>query len=204
MLHGLHLEKRLVDVFAITHRAVVAHHDGVVLGNIGQHGLGERGGAGQAVLGQRHAAQSDDHFRKQRQVKGLAGGGEAGRHRRVRVYNRADIRPQAVNRGVHGDLRSALFAPFNLLALHVDDNQVVDVQHALAHAGRGGQNAVLIQPNRDIAVVGGDPTFLIHQAADLDDVLPILFLRFHHAEFPIVPNPHEIELGSLCVSAPLR
>src|SRR5262249_20110541 len=98
----------------------------------------------------------------------------------MRMHHGPDIRPHTVNRGVHGDLGSAVFAPLNLVALHIDDDHVVDMHHALAHAGGSGEDAVLIEADRDVSVIGGHPALLVHKPADVDDVLSILLFRFHH------------------------
>ena len=76
--------------------------------------------------------------------------------------------------------------PGDLVALHVHDDQVVGMHHAFAHARGRGQDALGIQADADVAVVGGHPALLEDQAADLANVLAVLALRLHHAGSSIV------------------
>ena len=93
---------------------------------------------------------------------------------------RFDVRPQVIDRQVHGDLGGALSAAFEFAPLHVHDDQVLGVHHALADAGGRTQHPVLIQADGDVAVVGGHPALLPDEAPDLDDILPQIALRFDH------------------------
>ena len=108
----------------------------------------------------------------------------------MRVDHRFDIGPHPVNRGMHRDFAGALGAAGNLIALHVDDDEIVALHHPLAHARRRGQNALGVQTDRDVAVVGRNPAFLKDQAADLADVLAVFALRFHHAGSFDCSRPH--------------
>ena len=67
----------------------------------------------------------------------------------------------------------------NLVALHIHDDQVVDVHHAFAHTCGRGQYALGIQADGDIAVVGRHPALLEYQLADVDDLLSVFTLRLH-------------------------
>src|SRR5437763_14663703 len=98
----------------------------------------------------------------------------------MRMHDGADIGSHSIAGQGHRDLGSALFPALDLIALHVHDKKVVDMHHTLANAGGSSQDAVLIQPYRDVAVVGSHPSFLVYQAADIDDVLPIFLLRLIH------------------------
>ncbi len=69
---------------------------------------------------------------------------------------------------------------FNLVALEIANNNIRGRHHALADAGAGTQYAAFVQADTDIAVIGGDPPFLIDQLADVEDVLAILLLRVGH------------------------
>ena len=130
---------------------------------------------------------ADNHFRQQRQVQRAAGRGESGGHRRMRVQHGTDVRPHLVNLHVHGDLGRTLFAAAQLLTQHVDDDEIVDMHHTLAHARWSGEdalgiqtNAAVVQAHTDVAVVGGHPTLLVHKLSDIDNILPVLLLRLRH------------------------
>src|ERR1039458_10582207 len=66
-----------------------------------------------------------------------------------------------------------------------------------AHPGRRGQNPFRVQPDGDIAIVGGDPSLLKNQTADLADIVSILALCFHHYE-----NSDCTRLRPLCRARP--
>ena len=96
------------------------------------------------------------------------------------MHHRSYIRTHSVDRGVHGDLAGSLLLALDFVPLHIHDDQIVDMHHSLAYSGRSRQNAPLIQPDRDITVVGGHPTFLENKPANIDDVLPIFLFRLRH------------------------
>ena len=73
------------------------------------------------------------------------------------------------------------FRPLSFLPSIVDDDQIVGMHHALAHAGGCRQDALRIQTHRDIAVVGRHPPLLIHQPPDVDNIVPVFLLRLRHA-----------------------
>jgi serine/threonine protein kinase len=50
VLHGFHLEERLVHILAVAHRAMIAEQNRVVFRDVGQHAVGERGSARQARI----------------------------------------------------------------------------------------------------------------------------------------------------------
>ena len=99
-----------------------------------------------------------------------------------------DIGPHFIHRQMHGDFAGAFRAAGNLVPLHIDNNQIVDVHHPFANARRGRQNPFGVHADGDIAVVGSHPAFLEHQLADADDILAMFALRLHHEGHPIVAN----------------
>ena len=82
-----------------------------------------------------------------------------------------DVRAHLVNREMHHDLACAFATAGNFTAGHVADDEIFDGHAALADAGGGAQDPVSIEADADVAVVGGDPAFVEHEAANLDDVL---------------------------------
>ncbi len=98
----------------------------------------------------------------------------------MRVHHGLDFRPHIVHRQVHQDLAGALAPTLDLVAFHIANDQVVGMHHTLANARGGGQNALRVQADGDVAVVRGDPSFFKNQTANLDDVFAVFALRFHH------------------------
>ena len=90
-----------------------------------------------------------------------------------------------VNRHVHGDLGRALPVPFHLVAFAIHNDQVLGPHHALAGRRGSAQDVIVVQPDTDVAVVRGDPSFLIDELANVDNVLAKLFERFRHPFFPV-------------------
>ena len=64
----------------------------------------------------------------------------------------------------------------------VDNDEIVDVHHALADTRGRRENAIAVQPDGDIAIVGGDPALLIDEPADIDNILAQLALAFCHSD----------------------
>ena len=120
--------------------------------------------------------------------------------------HRLNVRTQVIDRHVHGDLGGALQPPGYFVSLVVDDDQIVDAHHALADAGGSGQDPFIIQADRDIAVIGRDPAFLIDELPDVDNILPILPLGFHHANsvsYRVAASPVKERAGFRLVALPL-
>jgi hypothetical protein len=101
----------------------------------------------------------------------------------VGVDDGPDIGAHFVDRDMHHDLRGPLLASGDLVALHIANDQVVRVHHALADARGRTQQTVLVKPNRDIPVVGGHPAFLIHQPSNFDDIQAQFALGLLHSNF---------------------
>src|ERR1017187_856285 len=63
----------------------------------------------------------------------------------MRVHHGFYVRTQAVYRRVHGDLAGALQTAGDLIALHIDHDQIVRLHQALAHPGRRGSISTIIR-----------------------------------------------------------
>jgi hypothetical protein len=92
-----------------------------------------------------------------------------------------DIGAKRIDRRMHQDFGRAVALAFNLVTLGVDDNQVVGRHHAFADVGRRAENAILIEPHRDVAIVRRHPALLVNKLADADDVVAVFFFSFCHA-----------------------
>ena len=86
---------------------------------------------------------------------------------------------------MHRDLGGSLARAIDLVALQIADDDIGGRHHALADAGASAQNAAIVQAHADVAIVRRDPSFLIDQLADVEDVLAILFLRLGHPDFQL-------------------
>ena len=96
------------------------------------------------------------------------------------MYNTSNVGPHGINGGVHRYFARALTASADLVTGHIADDQIVGFHHAFADGGRGTQDAIVIQPDTDIAVIGRNPAFLIHQAAGAYDVVAKFLLGLRH------------------------
>ena len=92
----------------------------------------------------------------------------------------ANVGPHLVDLQMHRDLAGPLQPARYLVALVIDDDQVVHAERALADAGGRGQDALGIQAQADISVVGGYPALLKDQLADLDNVLAVFAFCLYH------------------------
>ncbi len=111
------------------------------------------------------------------------------------MHNGTRLRALAVDHKVHGDFAGHLTKPFQAPPLHVYGDQVLDRHHAFAHTRRRGQNAVLAQPDRNVAVGGRNKPSVVQQLADSDDLLPNFVCR-HDAVLPQAQKCGELPSGS--------
>ena len=74
---------------------------------------------------------------------------------------------------VHLDFagRAQALCPFQHIALCINTQQLVRRDEALAHARRRCKESSVLQPNRDIAIIGSDPAKLPHFMADIADLV---------------------------------
>jgi hypothetical protein len=103
----------------------------------------------------------------------------------MRMHHGRHVGPHLVNGEVHRDLGGSLARAIDLVAFQIADDDVGGSHHALADAGAGAQNAAVVQAHTDVAIVGRDPSFLIDQLADVEDVLAMLLLRLGHPDFQL-------------------
>ena len=85
-----------------------------------------------------------------------------------------------INGQMHGDFGCTLARPFHLVAVQIANDQIAGRHHSLADAGAGAQHSVVIQADADVAIVSGNPAFLVDQFADIHDILPVVLLRLAH------------------------
>ena len=98
-------------------------------------------------------------------------------HRRMRVHDRADVRPLGVGQLVHEELRRRLLGAAQELAVQVDDDEVVFLDEPFVVAGRRHQHALaVVELGRDVAVAGRDVALPVHAVADFDEQLAKLGL----------------------------
>ena len=55
------------------------------------------------------------------------------------------------------------------LAVHIDDDHLIDCHQAFAQSTRCGQDTSIVEPRRDIAIGGDDQASIIEQFADAHD-----------------------------------
>ena len=137
--------------------------------------------AGRLVRGDRHLAEEDLELGHRALGDRLVGDGERRGVGRVAVDARPDVGPGLHDRQVQQDLARPLPLAGDLLAVHVDDAQVVGLHEALRDAGRRAEDAVLAQPIADVAVVGGGEPLGVDPPADLAHLLAQLPLAHHVA-----------------------
>jgi hypothetical protein len=93
------------------------------------------------------------------------------------VDNRNDVGPLPICLQVHQYLRGRLqiaagrFIRRGLPALQVGYDQLLRGEEAFAEAAGSGQDAVLAQAHRDIAVGGGYISLLVEETTDVNDLL---------------------------------
>src|SRR4051812_6343084 len=98
----------------------------------------------------------------------------------MRVHDGLNIGARAVDGYVHRHFSGALAFTGNTVAAVVANQQIIGVHAALANTGGRGQDAVLIEASRDVAIVGRNPTALIHHATGADYLLTKLLLAVGH------------------------
>ena len=74
---------------------------------------------------------------------------------------------------VHLDFagRAQALCTFQHIALCINAQQLVRRDEALAHARRRCKESSVLQPNRDITIIGSDPAKLPHFMADIADLV---------------------------------
>ena len=95
------------------------------------------------------------------------------------------VRPLLHDRQVQHDLAGPLPLAAELLALHVDDAQVVGLHKALADQRRRADDLVLADAVADVAVVGRGEALLVEAVADFANFLLDL-VDVQHMDCPSV------------------
>ena len=91
------------------------------------------------------------------------------------------IRPHAVNCRMHQNLAGDVASTLYFHSPQVANHQLFRLHHAFTDAGWSRQKSFRIQANGDIAVICRNPAFLVHQAANFDDILAVLSFRQRHS-----------------------
>ena len=120
------------------------------------------------------------------------------------MHYRMHIRTHAVDQQVHSQLTRDIAAAVQFVPVLVNDHQIVARHHAFAHACRGDQDALGVEPDGDIAVHGNHESAIVERLAYANDFVPMLTFRFHHAVIPdagaISPVEWEGQLTPLTIT----
>src|SRR5438105_15866516 len=100
----------------------------------------------------------------------------------MRMHHRLYVRAQLVNRHMHGDFGRALASALDLVPFVIANDQIVRMHHPFADRSWCAEDALGVQTDADIPVVGRYPTFLIDEFSYIDDVLTKLFEIVRHPE----------------------
>ena len=85
----------------------------------------------------------------------------------------------AIDEQMHADFAGDVAAAGDFLSVQVDDHHVSRFHRTFADAGRGDQNAVVLEAHGKIAVHGGNIAVLVQHASVADDFFPIFAFRRH-------------------------
>jgi len=97
------------------------------------------------------------------------------------MHHGPHIRPQRVDRHVHGDFAGALALARQLISSQVAQDDIVELDHSLANGGRGAKDAIVIQLDADVAVVHGHPALFVDHPAHAHEVFAVFLLSLAHA-----------------------
>jgi len=158
---------------------VIRHENGVVVGDVRLESLGEFRRSRRAITGEGNASQAHNDFADQGLGEGDACGGKAGRGGRMGVDYRAHIRAQAIDQQVHADLAGHVAAAGDALAFPIDDNHVGQTHGALADAGGGDQDTIVVQADGEVAVHGGHEAAGVQHSSVADDLFPVFAFLGH-------------------------
>ena len=167
----LGLEVGVHQVGAAGDRPVVGQEDDVGVLDVGDHRVGERLGPGGLVGGDGDLAEEDLELGHRALGDRLVGDGEGRGVGRVAVDARLDVGPGLHDRQVQEDLARPLPLARDLLAVHVDDAEVVRLHVPLRDPGRRAEDPVLAQAVRDVAVVRRGEPLGVDPPADLAHLL---------------------------------
>jgi hypothetical protein len=83
------------------------------------------------------------------------------------VHDRLHLRPLLHDRQVQHDLAGPFLPAALLLAVHIDDAQILGLHEAFADHGRRADHLAVAHAVTDVAVVGGGEAPLIQPLADV-------------------------------------
>jgi hypothetical protein len=78
------------------------------------------------------------------------------------------------------DFARPLFDPRDLIAVGIDDAEVFRLHVAFGDARRSAEEAILGDPDADVAVVGGRETAVVQPTAHFADQFPFVAVVEHH------------------------
>ena len=172
-LDDIHQLQGPADVGSAQNRqAVVLHEKGVVLLHEGIEIVSQLLGQGFAVRYKRYRTHLRHGLGKHRphQPVGSFEDGKGIGIGWVTVDHRLDVRPVTVEVEVHRHLAGGLACTLHGVSLQVDEDHVLIRDIGFAHAGRGNQNQVFFQLDREIATLAGHVHPIRQAFADLGEV----------------------------------
>jgi hypothetical protein len=91
------------------------------------------------------------------------------------------VRPHAVKQEMHRELGGKFSIAGKLTAVQIGDDQVLGRKHPFIHAGRGGENAAVVQPHGNISFASDDVSALVHPTSGNTDLPAVLLFAFRVA-----------------------
>jgi hypothetical protein len=177
VFHDFHAIKSSEEIRPAGNRAMIGKEKSVVMRNERFKDGAEIGGAGRGVTHQRNLPEADNDFGKQRLIKALASGGEAGGGGGMGVANRVNIWPHLVEEQMHARFGGNLAIAAEMTTLHIHDDEIAGSHHALVEASGGGKNVIGIEANGQVPFAGNDVAALIEPATNETNVAAMLLFR---------------------------
>ena len=185
-LDRFHLVIGIQKRIGIGERAVVRQENGVKILEVFRNGVRNFVRGRRAVFGDGNAAESDDRFRHNRLGERNSRNRKGSSVHRVRVHDRVDVRPLLIDTHVHLDLRRRLKSLVRLqnIAVFVNFADEFRSHETLADARRGAEKLMLVQFDRDVAVVRRNHAAVVNTFADVANLFFNLVL-VNHFDTPI-------------------
>lgn len=109
---------------------------------------------------------------------------KGGGHRRVRVYHGLAVRSPGVASQVQADF-AARMAAMHRRAFDVEHDEVFGLQMPFANPARGGQDSMIAEAARNVALGGADEAAMPEQAPHLNHLGSQLGFGFHGYIVPV-------------------
>src|SRR5882762_11066860 len=93
----------------------------------------------------------------------------------MRVADGVHIGPHAIEQKMHGHLRGKLPMPGELPPIQIRNNEILGRKRSLVHTGGSGENAVPVEPHRQVSLTGNDMSAFVHPAARDANLAAMLF-----------------------------